>query len=144
VFTSIPPAATGEGSLENMMKMSRGHCNNISFVNVNDTLAERVSIDVFGEEFRPRFDGKGFYALLNMLWLDGYYPETSYYTESREETVVPDENSASNCAVLCGRFDPEDAAKVLRYMEKHGELERSSEFKYGSILWDVRARDRRK
>ena len=134
VFASITPAATGEDSLEKLMKMSRRFCNIVSFVNVTDTLAERISMDVFGEEFWPRFDGNGFYALLNLLWLDGHYPETSYYTETREETVSPDERWASGCAALCRHFDPEDAAKVLRYMEKHGEFERSSEFKYGSIL----------
>ena len=144
VFTSITPAATGNGSLEKLMKMSRGFCHNVSFVNIKDTLAERVSLDVFGAEFKPRFNGTGFYALLNLLWLDGYYPETSYYTETRDETIIPGEDSAYGCAALCGRFEPGDSAKVLRYMEKHGEFDRHSDFKYGSILWDVRERDRRK
>ena len=143
VFASITPAATGEGSIEKLMKMSRGFCYNTSFVNVCDTLAERVSKDVFGEEFKPRFDGTGFYALLNVLWLGGYYPETSYYTEPRAEIIIPDEKRASDCATLCRRFEPEDTVKVLRYLEKLGELERYSEYKYGSILWDVRVRDRR-
>ena len=143
VFASITPAATGKGSIEKLMKMSRGFCHNVSFVNVIDTLAERVSLDVFGVEYRPRFDGTGFYALLNLLWLNGYYPETSYYTDSRVETITPDEQNASDCATLCGRFDPEDSLKVLRYLEKHGELERSSDYRYGSILWDVRIKHKR-
>ena len=143
VFTSITPAATGKGSLEKLMGMSRAYCHNTSFVNVSDTLAERVSLDVFGEEYKPRFDGTGFYALLNLLWLKGYYPETTYYTDSRTETIFPNEENASDCATLCGRFEPEDTTKVLRYMEKHGEMERLSDYRYGSILWDVRTRDKR-
>jgi SAM-dependent methyltransferase len=143
VFASITPAATGNRSLKKLMKMSRGFCYSVSFVNVRDTLAERVSLDVFGEEYKPRFDGTGFYALLNLLWLDGYYPETSYYTDSRMETVIPDVQRASDCATLCGRFEPGDAAKVLRYMEKHGALERCSDYRYGSILWDMRDKDAR-
>jgi len=143
VFTSITPAATGSGSLEKLMKMSRGFCHNVSFVNVKDTLAERVSHDVFREEFKPRFDGVGFYALLNLLWLGGYYPETTYYTEERVESIVPDERAASECARLCGRLEPEDTAKVLRYMENCKEIERCSEYRYGAILWDARVRDRR-
>ena len=143
VFTSITPAATGNGSLEKLMNMSKGFCHNVSFVNIKDTLAERISLDVFGGEYKPRFDGTGFYALLNLLWLNGYYPETSYYTDSREETIVPDEQNASDYATLCGRFEPEDTVKVLRYLEKHGEIDRYSDYRYGSILWDVRERDRR-
>ena len=144
VFTSITPAATAKGSLEKLMKMSCGFCLNMSFVNVKDTLAERISIDVFGEKYNPRFDGSGFYALLNLLWLSGYYPETSYYTDRRVETVAPSEQHASYCANLCGRFEPEDTCKTLGYLEKYGETERCSEYRYGLILWDVRLRDVRK
>ena len=138
VFTSITPAATGNGSLEKLIGMSRAFCHNTSFVNVRDSLAERVSQDVFGEEYRPRFDGTGFYALLNLLWLMGYYPETTYYTDYRIDNIVPCEQSASDCASLCGHFEREDTLKVLRYLEKHGEIERHSDYRYGSILWDVR------
>ena len=143
VFSSITPAATGKGSLDKLIQMSRGFCHNIAFVHVRDTLAERISIDVFGEEYKPRFDGTGFYALLNLLWLNGYYPETSYYTDSRVETIEPNQLNAADCASLCGRFKPEETEKVLRYMEKYGELERYSDYRYGSILWDVRKRDKR-
>ena len=143
VFTSTTPAATARGSIEKLMKMSRGFCQNVSFVNIRDTLAERVSRDVLGEEYKPRFDGTGFYSLFNLLWLNGFYPETSYYTDSRVEMITPDEQSASNCATLCGRFAPEDAAKVLRYLDKYGEIERCSDYRYGSILWDVRVKDTR-
>ena len=144
VFTSITPAATANGSLDKLMKMSCGFCLNMSFVNVKDTLAERISIDVFGEKYNPRFDGSGFYALLNLLWLSGYYPETSYYSDIRVETIVPSEQHASYCANLCGRSEPEDSYKTLRYLEKYGETERCSEYRYGSVLWDVRLRDIRK
>ena len=137
VFASITPAVTGEGGIVKFLKMSRGFCNNVSFVNVSDTLAERVSLDVFGEKYKPRFDGTGFYALLNLLWLDGYYPETSYYTDSRMEVITPSEENAADFATLCGRFESEDAAKVMRYLEKHGDIERQSEYCYGSILWSV-------
>ena len=144
VFTSTTPAATGDGSLEKLMKMSRGYCQYVSFVNISDSLAQRVSLDVFNEEYKPRFDGTGFYALANLLWLDGYYPETSYYTDSRVETIAPDRHNASSCASLCGRMEPEDTEKVLRYFEKQGELERQSAYRYGSILWDVTVKDRRR
>ncbi|MDR0838864.1 MAG: methyltransferase domain-containing protein [Oscillospiraceae bacterium] len=143
VFTSITPAASGEGCLEKLIAMSRAWCCNASFVHASDSLAERVSRDVFGEEYRSRFDGAGFYALLNLLWFEGFYPETYYYDDPRVEIITPTEKSAVKAAANCGHDSPEDVQKVLKYLEKLGEIERRSKFRYGSVLWDVRVKDRR-
>lgn len=143
VFTSITPAATGEGCLDKLIKMSRGWCYNASFVYAGDTLSERVAVDVFGEPFRPRWDGRGFYALMNLVWLRGYYPHTWFFSDVRDEVIVPSRKWARKCVSYCGKHGEENVDKVLRYLEKLGETERRSEFKYGSILWDTRKRDRR-
>jgi hypothetical protein len=147
VFTSITPAASGKGCMEKLMRMSRAYCYNASFVHASDSLAERVCRDVFDCDYRPRWTGMGFYALLNLLWLSGYYPETYYYNETRDEAFVPDEARAADCARQCGRAAPEDAQKVLRYLRdtggKNGTVERYSEYRYGSVLWDVRIKDKR-
>ncbi|MDR0916011.1 MAG: class I SAM-dependent methyltransferase [Oscillospiraceae bacterium] len=144
VFTSITPASSGKGCLEKLMRMSRAHCNNVSFVHAGDSLAERVTRDVFGHDFRPRWDGAGFYTMTNLLWLEGFYPETYYYDDVRDETVQPSLRSASECAQLCRHYDEEDVKKVLNYMEKLGTIERHTEFRYGSILWNVNRQDKRK
>ncbi|MDR2357659.1 MAG: class I SAM-dependent methyltransferase [Oscillospiraceae bacterium] len=143
VFTSITPAASGKGCMDKLMRMSRGWCCNASFVHAEDDLAERVSLEVFGEKFESRWNGRGFYALANLLWLSGYYPETTYYDETRDELVAPAPSAASELASRCGREGEGDARRVLRYLEKTGEIRRRSRFRYGVILWDVTRRDRR-
>jgi len=143
VFTSITPAASGEGCLEKLIKMSRGYCYNTSFVYSGDSLAERVAQDVFGMRFRTRFNGDGFYALLNLLWFEGYYPETYYFDDPRIEKLEPSRRVAERTASACGREDEESITKILRYLEKLGEVERVSDYRYGSILWDTRVRHTR-
>jgi SAM-dependent methyltransferase len=143
VFTSITPAASGKGCLDKLMRMSRRWCYNASFVHAEDDLAERVSRDVFGHELVPRWDGRGFYALANLLWLSGYYPETSYYDETRDETAAPTLSEAAGLASRCGYENGEGAQRVLRYLEAAGEVRRRSRFRYGVILWDVTRCDRR-
>ena len=140
VFTSITPAASGEGCLEKLIKMSRAYCYNTSFVHAGDSLAERVARDVFNDAYITRFDGEGFYALLNLLWFEGYYPETYYYDDLRTETITPSRRIAEKAASACGRSSDEDIAQVLRYLERLGETERVSHFRYGSVLWDTRIR----
>lgn len=143
VFTCLTPAATGSGCLEKLMRMSRGHCCNMTIVHAEDSLAERVMGDVFGETLRTKWDGRGFYALLNLLWLQGYYPETSYYDDVRTETVVPDRRWAKKIAAYCGKRAPEDIDRVERYLTALGPVQRRSASRYGSILWDVRRNDPR-
>ncbi|MDR2421307.1 MAG: class I SAM-dependent methyltransferase [Oscillospiraceae bacterium] len=141
VFTSITPAASGKGCLEKLIKMSRAWCCNTSFVHASDSLAERVSRDVFGREFRPRWDGGGFYALFNLLWHLGYSPETYYFDDDRSELAAPSRRAAERCAAACGEYGEDAAGRVLRYFESRGgEMERRSSFRYGSILWDTRAK----
>jgi hypothetical protein len=141
VFTSITPAASGKGCLEKLIKMSRAWCYNASFVHASDSLAERVSREVFGRDFRPRWDGGGFYALFNLLWHLGYSPETYYFDDVRDERIIPSERTAARCAAACGEYGENAGVEVLRYFKTLGaEIERRSAFRYGSILWDVRAK----
>lgn len=143
VFTSLTPAATGNGCLEKLMSMSRGWCCNMTIVHASDSLAEQVMRDVFGEELRTRWDGRGFYTLLNLLWLQGYYPETTYYDDVRDEIVVPDRRWAKKIAAYCGKRAEEDIDRVGNYLRKLGEIPRHSTSRYGSILWNVNRKDRR-
>jgi SAM-dependent methyltransferase len=143
VFTSITPAASGKGCLDKLMSMSRRWCYNASFVSSSDELLSRVSWDVFGEGPRKQIDGRGFYALLNLLWLRGYYPETNYYLEERDETVRPSPELAEEIAARCGRDEPGDAERVLRRLEEIGCTRRRSSYRYGAILWDVTCKESR-
>ncbi|MCL2409930.1 MAG: class I SAM-dependent methyltransferase [Oscillospiraceae bacterium] len=143
VFTSITPAITGYGVLQKLMKMSRAMCCNISFVNVGDNLVERVSRDMYGGKVRQRRDGMGFYTMLNLLFLSGYYPETHYCTIETGGRVNPSQELAEDIAFNL-RLDSSEEPKILRYLEKLGETERHTVSRFGSILWDTRICDARK
>ena len=143
VFSCLTPAATGNGSLEKLMGMSRGYCCNTTIVHAEDSLAEQVMRDVYGEELKSRWNGRSFFTLANLLWLRGYYPETFYYDDVRDEVVVPDRRWAKKIAVYCGKREEEDVCRIERYLEKMGEMPRYSASRYGSILWNVNQKDQR-
>ncbi|MDR0917044.1 MAG: class I SAM-dependent methyltransferase [Oscillospiraceae bacterium] len=143
VFTSITPASTGRGCLDKLIRMSRAFCCNCSFANTSDSLTPRVMREVFGSTSPSRFSGDGFYALVNLLWHRGYYPETYYYADERSETYAPTLRDAQRLADLCGRESDDDTAKVLQWLERNGAATRESVYRYGFILWDTRVRDER-
>lgn len=143
VFTCLTPAATGTGSLEKLMGMSRGWCCNTTIVHAEDSLAERVMRDVFGEKLESRWNGRSFYILTNLLWLRGYYPETFYYDDVRDEVVVPDRCWAKKIAAYCGKTDGEDLERIEDYLDQCGEMPRHSTSRYGSVLWNVIERNAR-
>ncbi|MCL2226460.1 MAG: class I SAM-dependent methyltransferase [Oscillospiraceae bacterium] len=141
VFASITPAVTGKECLHKLMKMSRAMCCNVSFVNVKDSLLERISTDLFDGKAKHRHDGMGFYSLFNFLLLSGYYPETFYCTIETNEKVIPSRRFAEDIAFNLRLNLPEDIEKILKYLEKNGEMERHCLNRYGSILWDTRICD---
>lgn len=143
VFTCLTPAATGAGSLEKLMGMSRGWCCNTTIVHAGDSLSEQVMRDVYGEELKSRWNGRSFFILNNLLWLRGYYPETFYYDDVRDETVVPDRNWAKKIAAYCGKKEKDDIDRIREYLEGLGEMPRHSTSRYGMILWNVNRKDKR-
>lgn len=143
VFSCLTPAATGNGSLEKLMGMSRGYCCNTTIVHAEDSLAEQVMRDVYGEELKSRWNGRSFFTLANLLWLRGYYPETFYYDDVRDEIVVPDRRWAKKIAAYCGKRTEDDIEHIHGYLKDLGEISRQSSSRYGMILWDVNRRDLR-
>ena len=98
---------------------------------------------VYGETLRTRWDGRGFYTLLNLLWLSGYYPEITYYDDIRNEVVTPSPQWAKKIAAYCGKNTPEDLDRIAAYLDSLGETPRHSTSRYGSILWNVNRKDLR-
>ena len=143
VFSCLTPAATAAGSLEKLMGMSRGWCCNTTIVHAEDSLAEQVMRDVYGEPLKSRWDGRSFYALANLLWLRGYYPETFYYDDIRDEVVIPNHRWAKKLAAYCGKRTEEDVERIWEYLKGKGEAPRHSASRYGTILWDVNRKERR-
>lgn len=148
VFTSITPAVSTMENLEKIMKISRGYCFNSCFVRWNDELEQQVGRDVFGAgDATPRNNhGHWFYSLFNLLWLQGYYPETAYHRQDQEDYVEADEDLARYYAKCFGGMNPDEDCirRVYSYLKGHalpdGTIMRKYERWYGWILWDVRER----
>jgi SAM-dependent methyltransferase len=75
-FSYISPAVSRPDRIDRFASLSRKWCFNASIVNVAD-----------GKKHRLDRRGLGFYSLWNILWLKGYYPETYYYDEVRDDGV---------------------------------------------------------
>jgi SAM-dependent methyltransferase len=142
-FSSITPATCTWERMQKFMRLTRAYCCNVSFVKIKDQVAEQISRDLFGETFRPRWDGSGFYALLNIIWLLGYYPETHYYDDVRTDPIAATREEAEYFAQLCCHNDKGDVDKVVQWLEEHKETQTKRETRYGLILWDVRRKDER-
>ena len=143
VFMSITPAVSNFAGLEKAMSMSRGWCFNGSFLSGHDELLELVSKQVFGREPVPRWNGRTSYALFNLLWLYGWHPYVTYYTEESKVQYVPDRALAVSLAENLGidRDDQERIEKIYRFMmekaEKDGPLEYSFGSEYIWLLWNI-------
>lgn len=149
VFSSLTPAIGGSG-LRKLMELSRGWCFNSCFVHSASELEDELARAVLGCEPRPAWNNHWhwFYALFNLLLLEGYYPETRYYRESALLSVRPGADEARRWAKRLARDHGGDAdalcAPVRAYLEKHagdsGVLTRRDESVYGWILWNVTER----
>lgn len=149
VFTSITPAIGTMENLEKINRISRGYCFNSSIVRWEDNLEKQIGMEVFGNKrgSSPEGDGKRFYSLFNLLWLQGYLPETRYQCQVQEEYVDADDGLASYYAKCFSKdmISTEDSLfPVSEYLKKHanpeGKILRKYERWYGWILWDVRKR----
>lgn len=150
VFTSITPAVGGSGNLNKLMEMSRGFCFNSCFIHSEDDLVNGFLTQELGLPPENNVAGHWhwFYGLFNLLLLEGYFPETTYYDDRRSERLAVTPETAQR---MCARFSlPEEmraeqnADRFYKYMKDHadpdGFITRNSVCTYGWILWDVRRR----
>lgn len=150
VFSSITPAIGGETGLDKLIQMSRGYCFNSCFVYFEDALENELAERVLGVEKIDSWNSHWhwYYALFNLLWLDGYYPETTYYKEEEASVLPADPETARSyaekLAETYGRNREELERPVLSYLKEKagagGNLVRKGACWYGWLLWDVRTR----
>ena len=146
VFSSITPAIGGDG-LKKLMEISRGWCFNSCFVRFEDELEDELVRNVLNREPKrtPNGHWHWFYALFNLLLLEGYYPETTYYKEEKNSVILADEDTAQRCAERLAKEYALEAdslrGPIARYLENQanedGKLTRRDDCWYGWILWDV-------
>lgn len=150
VFSSMTPAIHGMNGLMKSMEMSRGYCCNITHIYGHNRLRNKIMKEVFGKETTPQWSGKWFYSLFNVLFLMGYYPETSYETRHQELWVQPNGEyveAAMEHMLPEEECTKENAAKILSWLKSHanteGVLKEATDSCYGRILWDVRNKTER-
>ncbi len=151
-YSSITPAVSGLQGLDNLIRISRGWCFNASFVYSENALYTELMQTLFDRQPRRHMTSHShwFYELFSLLWYRGYYPETRYYKQYREQRVPADRPTAERYAdFLLGEDEvtEENIRRIQRFLEAHadgeGYLTEASDCWYGWLLWDVRDRHAR-
>lgn len=147
-FSSITPALNNYEAVKKMESMSRKYCFSCNFVKAEDVFAEKVRAALFPENKRPNaWDGRTFYALFNLLWLKGRYPEITYFKESDTERLPADETLAERILDYIKEGYESQIDKVLDFIkplaDEDGLITYESSRWYGWMLWDVTEDGRR-
>lgn len=152
VFSSITPAVSGRKGLDNLVRMSRAWCFNASFVYSVNALHSDLMHELFDREPKRNKTSHShwFYELFSLLWFRGYYPESHYYKQYREQRLGADRATAERLTDFLleeGEFTEDNTRRILRWLEEHadadGYLTEVSDCWYGWLLWDVRDRQAR-
>lgn len=75
-FASISPAIRSLKAFEKFIALSRGYCCNVSFIHRSKHTDKQTHDDFLS-----------FYAMINILYLNGYYPEVEYYTDPDSKSM---------------------------------------------------------
>ena len=146
VFSSITPAVSRHEQFEKLNRMSRAYCFNASFMNNTRSLVRAVSHALFNKEPVARWEDSTSYALFNLLWLAGYSPYVSYFSEAYDEQVCATRQSAGRIARCMDipEENGEEVSRILHYLEQNadpdGILINHHREDYIWLLWDVRQR----
>lgn len=116
VMSSITPAITSVNDLHKMMEISRGNCLHVSFVQVADSLKDKIAAELFGNEqgTAGHWDGRVFYSVFNLLFLEGYSPQTFYFRQESCEELAADKLLAERYASLLKKDGPEREETIER------------------------------
>jgi len=148
VLASNTPAVHGVAGLEKAMGLSRGHCLIVTQIHSENRLESQIMREVFGHSPRPGPSGQWFYAAWNLLYLLGYYPQTSYYSRHSECHVGSDYAGIFMERMLpLDQRTPESEGRIRKWLGTHagpdGRVSELRDIKYGRLLWDVREKNHR-
>ena len=150
VYTSITPAVCDPEDIDRIESMSRAWCLSCNYVEARDPLAdEAVRAVLPGRTWRGYGDSRPFYAMFNLLWLKGRFPEVRYLREYSED-LLPVGKTLINRTL---RSQPRELrteevrAALVDFYEKRadssGLVKYPSERLYGWLLWNVNDRGER-
>jgi SAM-dependent methyltransferase len=147
VFSSNTPAVHDTSGLEKLMKMSRKYCCYVTHIHSENELESRIMGEVFGRERPPFWSGPRFYSIFNLLFLQGYYPEATYYKQDREFYIKPGSERSERVELFVEQMlDPsehtsENAAKIEAWLRDHedkeGLVKEVSVVWSGRLLWNI-------
>lgn len=150
VFCSLTPAIHGMNGLIKFIEMSRRYCLYITHIYGENHLRTRIMKEVFGQEISRQWTGRWFYSLFNVLFLLGYYPETSYETRRQDRRIKAEADYAEfmmESILPRQEHTRANQTKILDWLKTHadeeGFLQEVTESCYGRILWDVRQKTER-
>ncbi len=150
VFSSMTPALGPYESFGKMMDMSRGSCCNTACIQSQSSLEREVARALGNEAPPPAWDGRLFYALLNLVWLAGYFPETDYYEITCTEQLSLDRPSLEKTLEtlyrgrISARKDLDRVYDHLMGQSRDGVFEDQCTYRYGTVLWSVLTWDERR
>lgn len=149
VFTSITPAISTVACLDKVAQISRNWAFNSSFLHWHDSLEDEIASSVFGQAVPPqRAHSHWYYALLNLIWLQGYFPISDYFTHKRDETMQLTDITIDYYMRIFDTIDiPNKREKLTSFLQskanQDGTIQRSTEKVYGWLLWNINNRTER-
>lgn len=144
-FCSLSPAVTGIDGLKKFMALSKSWCCMNAIVSGRHQLHEQIAREVFGRDSLNSWNGQHFYTSFNILYLTGYLPVTSYYSQTKENDRRADREFAEISASIILPVPERTESKIdqiYRWMMEHadtdGNLHERSDFTYGRLLWNIK------
>lgn len=138
VFASMTPAISLVEHIERMCFISKEYCMMERFVSHRDSVREEIQ-EMLGRVLnRLHQNEKEYsYAVWNIVWNLGYFPEILYETEEYEEEKTVEEYLEE---IECSKEEEKKIREFLKSREKNGKILGSHKTRRAVILWDVRER----
>ena len=135
VFASMTPAISLIEHIERMCFISKKYCMMERFVFHRDSIREEIQ-EMLGRKLnRLHQNEKEYsYAVWNIVWNLGYFPEIMYETEEYEEEKTIEEYLEQ---IECTKEEEKKIREFLRTKGKNGSIMSSHKLKKAVILWDV-------
>lgn len=127
VFSSMVPIINSVDDLKTYTEKSKGYCIISRFLEEKDEIS-----DILGIPYANKMHNKPevAYAILNMLWALGYYPE---FIVDESEKIVEDELEE-----VLKRYDLKTLPNSVQHLASEGTVKWKVRYKKAIIVWKVK------